>query len=128
MIKLIKNWFKKNTDTKTIQADSLDTDQFLEWLTSNQPSTYFRLNEEEINFFKKNYMDPWRKKDYDETFLDWNLNSPYIELNYLLNCFHGEHGFIKSQDAFEYICKIYPDLFEFHQKISKENMLCGLSK
>lgn len=129
MIKKIKEWFKKRKAIDDIvnmsEQDLVEAQKFLKWLTSDQPSTYFRLNEKEIEYFKENYMIPWQEKDYDDSFLDWELSTPYLELNYLLQCFHGQHGFIKSQDAFEYICKIHPHLLDFHQKMAKENILCG---
>lgn len=132
MIKKIKEWFKKRKAANHIvnmsEQDLIEAQKFLKWLTSDQPSTYFRLNEKEIEYFKENYIIPWQEKDYDDSFFDWDLSTPYLELNYLLQCFHGQHGFMKSQDAFEYICKIHPHLLDFHQEIARENILCGPSK
>jgi len=97
----------------------------LHWFTEEEPSVYFRLNEEEIRFLKEVYLIPWQESNYDNSFLNWNLNTKHIELNYLLKCFHGQHGFIKSQEAFDYISAIQPDLLEFHQNLTEEDILCG---
>lgn len=132
MIKKIRGWFKRKRATHDMPAmseqDLIQAQIFLKWLISDQPSIYFRLNQKEIEFFKENYIIPWQEKNYDDSFFDWDLATPYLELNYLLQCFHGQHGFIKSQDAFEYVCKIHPHLLDFHQEMAKENILCGPSK
>lgn len=132
MIKKIKNWLKNRKALSHIDdisdQDIIKAQEFLKWLFSDQPSTYFRLNEKEIEYLKENYIIPWQDKNYDDSFFDWDVSTPYLELNYLLQCFHGDHGFTKSQDAFEYMCKIHPHLLDFHQEMAKENILCGPSK
>ena len=133
MIKNIKNWFAKrklkNQTKKSLQEMSpeqiLHVKNLMNWLMNDQPSVYFRLNEEEISYLKENYILPWEETDYDDSFLDWEDNSPYNELNYLINCFHGEHGFVKSQDAFDYMCRCHPPLLDFHQELARKNILCG---
>ena len=132
MIKKIKSWLQKRKAVKRIEnipeEELIEIQKFLGWLTSDQPSTFFRLNEKEIEFFKEKYIIPWQNKEYDDSFFDWDISTPYLELNHLLQCFLGEHGFLKMQDAFEYICKIHPDLLDFHQEMAKKNILCGPSK
>lgn len=129
MIKFIKNWLLKRKAIKQLKKisneDLLEAQKILKWLSQEEPSIYFRLNEEEINYLKTNYIIPWQEKDYDDSFFDWESNSPYSELNYLLDCFKGHHGFIKMQDSFDYFCRLHPHLLDFHQELAKENILCG---
>ena len=49
MIKKIKNWLKNRKALSHIDdisdQDIIKAQEFLKWLFSDQPSTYFRLNE-----------------------------------------------------------------------------------
>ena len=133
MIKTIKKWFAKRKLQKQVTKDFeqmspediLHVKNLISWLTTEEPSVYFRLNEEEVLYLKENYITPWEKANYDDSFTNWESNSPYNELNYLIKCFRGEHGFVKSQDAFDYMCRCHPPLLDFHQELARENILCG---
>ena len=124
MIEFIKNFFEKRRRRKELEeilnqtnsSNDVHIAEFLQWLTSDQPSVFFRLKDEEISFFVEGYLTPWEEDEFDDSFKDWPDQTEFNELNFLIRCFKGENGLCKAQDAYDYICKIFPALADYHEQ------------
>ena len=123
MIKFIKNWIQKRSQKKELQelinnvdpSNEVDIVEFLQWLVSDKPSVYFRLKDEEISFFINTCLIPWERNGFNESFQDWPDKTDFNELNFLIHCFKGQNGLCQAQDAYDYICKIFPALANYHE-------------
>ncbi len=123
MINFIKNFFEKRKQKKYLEellhatnhTGSVHVNEFLEWLTNDQPTVFFRLKDEEISFFIQNCLLHWQDEKFDDSFNDWSDETEFNELNFLIKCFKGENGLCKAQDAYDYICKIFPPLADYYE-------------
>ena len=114
ILKKIINFF--NPTPKIQISDTPHTREMLSWMLSNEPTVHFNLTLQEKTYFKDNFLNSWKENDYDDSFLDWDSKTPYFNLNYLIECFQEKHGFIKSQDAFDYICEMHPPILSFFKE------------
>ena len=124
MIKFIKKFFERRKQRKELEeilaqtnySNDVHVAEFFQWLTSDQPSVFFRLKDEEISFFIETCLTPWEAYEFDDSFKDWSDQTEYNELNFLIRCFKGENGLCKAQDTYDYICKIFPALADYHEQ------------
>ena len=123
MIESIKKYFQKRRQKKEMMkllqsapSDTIHLTELLEWLTTDKPSVFFRLKDEEISFFIKTYLTPWELNKFDDSFESWSDQTDFNELNFLIRCFKGENGLCQAQDAYDYISKIFPPLADYHEE------------
>ena len=123
MLKFIKNILKSSGTSNSFENLMNNTPpqkliKFADWI-NGQKLLHFKLNEEEIRFLQKEYLNAWKNKNFDDSFLNWPSKTKYAEVNFLITTLQGNQGAFAAQDAFDYICTIYPDLKSFFEESDK---------
>jgi hypothetical protein len=70
----------------------------------------FNLEEEEKSFLIEHLLIPWEEMNFDDSFLDWSNETNHVQLNYLISALQGDEGRWVAQDAFNYLCILYPKM------------------
>ena len=63
-----------------------------------------------MDYLIENYLNQWEDNKFNDSFLNWKSETPYLELNYFIESIKGIHGFKIAQNAFDYLYSTYSPL------------------